>query len=78
MIQIDWSKAPEWANFHTVEPVLRGSDVGMGMWHQYEPTIDSHYEKWNNSGRMKFSESYDLTFDWKESLVERPDRAQNQ
>ena len=66
MPQIDWSKAPEWANYHAFDK------DGVGFW--YENLPQKTDKNWIDKGMLDFS-GYEI--DWTQTLTRRP-AAQNQ
>ncbi len=65
--QIDWSKAPEWAQYHAYD-----SD-GRGGFHEHKPTINQWQTWWQSVG-TNWPSVFVLPTgaDWRQSLVERP------
>ena len=61
--QIDWSKAPEWANYHAF------NDDGQGYWFEKQPISRSTF--WSTNNRLL--ESPYKILSWKKSLTRRPD-----
>lgn len=66
---IDWSKAPEWANWHAID-----SDGG-GYWYEVKPILHRNQREWmykSNTDQYKGSKDYSDFGDWRETLRERP------
>ena len=71
MIQIDWSKAPKWANWWAMDA------NGVCFFYERQPFVDNEYNWWNPCfGDMEClinSETYNLSeIDWRNSLTRRP------
>lgn len=74
MTEIDWSTAPDWANYHTVDVKLGSQkNVGLGLFHEKQPATATCTEWWVSYGKTKYDgKEYDLTgMDWKETLTSR-------
>lgn len=56
---IDWSKAPEWANYVAMDK------NGDWYWHEKKPSINGNW--WGYSGNQELA----FSLHWNSSLVER-------
>jgi hypothetical protein len=63
-MSIDWSKAPEWAEYHVMD------SNGDTYWFANEPQPGSL--EWFNQSGGGAVKLHELAKDWKESLVIRP------
>lgn len=64
-MQVDWTNAPDWANYHAID-----SD-SQGNYYELEPSI--FRGAWNNrKSRYKPSGFYFYIKKWKETLTKRP------
>jgi hypothetical protein len=71
MLQIDWSKAPKWANYWAMDA------NGICFFFQFEPKILKKYDGWTAQKTDweldTNSQSYNLSgIDWRNSLTRRP------
>ena len=68
--QVDWSQAPEWANYWAMDR------DGGAYWHSQEPKCRTFVAWWqedSDDGRLEKAPSFGWPKDqWKESLVKRP------
>ncbi len=62
MIQIDWSNAPDWANYHAFD------EGGTGYWYEKSPIMRDNF--WSSKGKYLQS-GYEIPI-WKDSLTSRP------
>lgn len=70
-MEIDWSKAPEWADWHAID------EDGKGFWFEIKPSIDRVINCWDNKGGGSYDPSGTQNIggvfsEWKQSLQKRP------
>lgn len=73
-MQVDWSKAPEWAKWHAFD------ECGKGYWFECIPSISKNISVWDNEygGRFEPSDEYiGYCEEWKHSKTKRPDQHTN-
>lgn len=67
-MKVDWSKAPEWANYHAID-----SD-GRAFFYEENPEIFNSSKCWNSNLRLTRDDDgkrWDVD-NWKKSLTKRP------
>lgn len=68
-MKVDWSKAPEWANYHAID------EDGRGYFYEEKPELFTITQCWNSNLRLTRDDDgkqWDVD-DWKETLTERPE-----
>ena len=62
----DWSQAPEWAEWHSIDA------IEIGSWWEFEPQLDG--EMWDRyrSRCQSYMTTLPLGIDWRTTLRERP------
>jgi len=64
---VDWSQAPEWANYWAMD------EVGFAYWYEHRPKISSRHGAWGVSERHGKAPNFGgAAIDWQDSLVARP------
>lgn len=70
MNEPDWSKAPEWANYHAVD------QNGDTYWYENKPSaFDEVWNLWN-FGKVKVKVEFDTATtnnNWRDTLQEKPE-----
>lgn len=74
-MNIDWSKAPEWANYHAIDK------NGVSYWYEERPGLKLNVDKWVcGEGNCAWRDNYSEVpkgFEWQFSLTKRPKEVEN-